>query len=80
METNTDLIIDDMSKISDEDIISILKERAKRKIEEGKIKQAIEILKDVIFLLRKEKRYEEADLIELTMNQYHDDYYQKKNS
>lgn len=64
----------------DEDIISILKERAKRKIEEGKIKQAIEILKDVIFLLRKEKRYEEADLIELTMNQYHDDYYQKKNS
>ena len=51
-------------------MISTLKERAKQKIEEGKIKHAIEILKDVIFLLRKEKRDEEADLLELTMNQY----------
>ena len=54
----------------EEDVISTLKERAKQKIEEGKIKHAIEILKDVIFLLRKEKRDEEADLLELTMNQY----------
>ncbi|NVM31346.1 MAG: hypothetical protein HWN65_21080 [Candidatus Helarchaeota archaeon] len=54
----------------EEDIISVLKERAKKKIEEGNVKHAIEILKDVIFLLRKEKRYEEADLLELTVNQY----------
>ncbi|NVM30009.1 MAG: hypothetical protein HWN65_14295 [Candidatus Helarchaeota archaeon] len=54
----------------DENIIDILKERAKQKIEEGKVKHAIEILKDVIFLLRKEKRQEEADLLELTVNQY----------
>ncbi|NVM30283.1 MAG: hypothetical protein HWN65_15670 [Candidatus Helarchaeota archaeon] len=54
----------------EEDVIPTLKERAKQKIEEGKIKHAIEILKDVIFLLRKEKRDEEADLLELTMNQY----------
>ena len=57
----------------DENIIDILKERAKKKIEEGKIKHAIEILKDVIFLLRKEERHEEADLIEMTMNQYIDE-------
>ena len=54
----------------DENIIDILKERAKKKIEEGNVKHAIEILKDVIFLLRKEKRDEEADLLELTVNQY----------
>ena len=54
----------------EEDIISILKERAKQKIEEGNVKHTIEILKDVIFLLRKEKRDEEADLLELTVNQY----------
>ena len=57
----------------DENIIDILKERAKKKIEEGNVKHAIEILKDVIFLLRKEERHEEADLIEMTMNQYIDE-------
>ena len=65
------------------DNIDILKEEAKKKLEEGKIKHAVEILEKVIFLLRREKRDEEADLIETRMQQYIDaifNYYFKENN
>jgi len=67
----------------DENIIDILKERAKKKLEEGKIQHAVEILEEVILLLRREKRDEEADLIETRMQQYIDaifNYYFKENN
>ena len=50
--------------------IEALEKKAKRRIIQGKIKEAIEDLKIIITALRENHQYERADILEKTMYQF----------